>query len=159
MWVWAVFSGFHRLPCVSPDSRFKQPRQIRPGPSSGAGSALISFPLGKPEGVERQAALHLSSRLAAWRPDTCRTLATQRSIAALPAIFGIASAPGRVSLGRGLRHPVPVQRAPRRAVLVPPDTMPGAARDWGYEPQARVSASDPAEMTSHDNALGWIEPI
>jgi hypothetical protein len=37
---------------------------------------------------------------------------------------------------------------------MPPDSMPGAARAWGYEPQSQASAAGPADMTSHDNALG-----
>ena len=42
-----------------------------------------------------------------------------------------AAAPGRAS-GRGICAE-PVQRAPRRAVLMPPGTMPGAARVQAYE--------------------------
>ena len=44
-----------------------------------------------------------------------------------------AAAPGRASGNRHWRRPV--QRAPRRAVVMPPGTMPGAARVRGYEPR------------------------
>ena len=45
--------------------------------------------------------------------------------------FRFAAAPGRASGNRHLRRPV--QRAPRRAVVVPPGSLPGAARVQAYE--------------------------
>jgi hypothetical protein len=45
--------------------------------------------------------------------------------------FHFAAAPGRASGNRHLRRPV--QRAPRRAVVVPPGSLPGAARVQAYE--------------------------
>jgi hypothetical protein len=47
--------------------------------------------------------------------------------------FRSAAAPGRASGNRHWRRPV--QRAPRRAVLMPPGSLPGAARVRGYEPR------------------------
>ncbi len=49
---------------------------------------------------------------------------------------GPGSSPDRASWDAGLR-PVPVQRAPRRAVLVPPGRGSGVARVRGYEPRPR----------------------
>ena len=77
-----------------------------------------------------------------WR----ETRAAWRSIAALatPRWGLCGSAPGRVSWDAPafVRRSVPVQQAPCRAVLVPPDRGPGAARARGYE--ARPQAPHPA---------------
>ena len=152
--------SFQRLaPCAAlthtPLFRMHPPNSQRsalavPGGTRGP---LVLSPSGQARGMERQAALHLFHALRRGVPGE-RTLATQRSIAALPAVpkDRLGSGPG--FLGRGLRHPVQVQQVPCRTVLVPPDSMPGAARGWGYEPQTQASAPCSAEMTSHDNALG-----
>src|SRR5262245_23833818 len=104
--------------------------------------------------MERQAALHSGSRLAGVASLVRGRSPPWRSIAALPAIRRIASAPGRVSWDAGFVTLSSVQRAPRGTVLVPSDSMPGAARGRSYELRTQASAPCSAEMTSHDNALG-----
>ncbi len=66
-----------------------------------------------------------------------RALALRRSTAALAKSRRTWLNPGPRFLGRGHCCPVPVQRAPRRAVLVPPGRGPGVARVLGYEPSPR----------------------
>src|SRR5439155_22292487 len=54
-------------------------------------------------------------------------------------VLPLMTAAGPVAHGPALRSPGgragPVQRAPRRAVLLPPGSLPGAARVRGYEPR------------------------
>ena len=54
-----------------------------------------------------------------------------------PMARAVGSAPGRASGRRLACASRPVQRAPRRAVIVPPGRSPGAARVPGYEPGPR----------------------
>ncbi len=50
----------------------------------------------------------------------------------------------------------PIQRAPRRAVVMPPERGPGAARVLGYEPSPQAPHPIPSCRTSPEDALGWI---
>ena len=70
--------------------------------------------------------------------------ASRRSTAAFLAKLSLrrSSGPGFRETGICAR---PVQRAPRRAVVMPPGTMPGAARVRGYEP--RPQGPPPAPPT------------
>jgi hypothetical protein len=113
----------------------KKPTLGRPCCLKGAGAPSF-LSSSQSEGAERRQArpfIHALRR----RVRTLRSvrLACRRSTAAFPwsrsAMFN--SGPG--FLGRGDFAPVPVQRAPRRATVLPPDTMPGAARVRGYEPR------------------------
>ena len=117
--------------------------------------AVFPFPFGQGRGDGALSSATINSRLAA-----CRVFSLERH-ARHPALHRgtsgglfdrLDSGPG--FLGRGLLHPVPVQRAPRRTVVVPSDSMPGAARGPTYEADTQASALCSAEMTSHDNALG-----
>ena len=87
-----------------------------------------------PEGAERREA-HLTSALRR------RALGEGRSPFGAPPRFsptsfrrGLSSGPGFRGPGIGARL---VQQAPCRAVLMPPDRGPGAARGAGYEPCPR----------------------
>src|SRR5438876_12199363 len=66
------------------------------------------------------------------------------------------TAAGPVAHGAALRSPGgragPVQRAPRRAVVLPPGSLPGAARVRGYEPRPQEPRPVPILKTSHENA-------
>jgi hypothetical protein len=70
------------------------------------------------------------------------------------------SAPGPRFRGRGRGGhyppwPVPVQRAPRRPVVMPAGRSPGAARERGVRFAAPAgTAPHPAIVTSRDDALG-----
>ena len=67
-------------------------------------------------------------------------LASRRSTAALARLLPLGSTPGRASwnyrVQTGGPSPAPVQRAPRRPVVVPAGTMPGAARERFARPRA-----------------------
>jgi hypothetical protein len=71
------------------------------------------------------------------------------------------SAPGRASWDVALaaasrRRPVPVQRAPRRPVIVPAGRGPGAARARGYEPRPRAPhPTPPSERLMRTPLDGW----
>jgi hypothetical protein len=52
-------------------------------------------------------------------------------------------------------RPVPVQRAPRRGVIVPPGRIPEPPRGGVCEAPPAGAASVPTVMTPHDSALVW----
>ncbi len=54
--------------------------------------------------------------------------------------------------------PVPVQRAPRRGVIVPPGRVPEPPGSRFAKP-ARGAAFRPAFMTPHDSAPRWVEQL
>jgi hypothetical protein len=105
-------------------------------------------------GAPRGATL-FSSRLAAWVSDLRDTVASQRSTAAFLGHRGRAFRRGLGSHSRERRPPsVSEPVAGDRSV---PGRVPGAAREWGPRPTpAAGAASRPAQMTPHENALGWV---
>ena len=113
---------------------------IRSRNSSGAGSAFFLSPWTKARGDGAPGSATISSRLAA-----CRVFSLERH-ARHPALHrgtsGGPERPPRLRAGfPGTRlSPVPVQQAPCRAVVMPPDSMPGAARGPAYEAGTQASA-------------------
>jgi hypothetical protein len=67
--------------------------------------------------------------------------ASRRSIVVWPGSMArtFGSAPARASRNRSAHAERPVQRAPRRAVLVPPGRGSGASRARGYEPRPQAT--------------------
>ena len=113
---------------------------IRSRNSTGAGSAFLFSLRTKARGDGALSSATISSRLAA-----CRVFSLERH-ARHPALHRGAHGDPRITIQLragfpGTRlSPVPVQQAPCRTVVVPSDSMPGAARGWGYEPQTQASA-------------------
>jgi len=146
---------------------FKKPKCVLANaplsPLSGAGSA--SFPFTLTNMRERSAGRRgneshaLRPACEARRGEACTHLAMRPPPGAPPRhlqasrSMGVApSTPGRVSGNRHWRQPV--QRAPRRAPVSGARAGSGAAPVRVYETRPEEAASHPAEMTSHDNALG-----
>ena len=134
-------------------SIFKQPspfpRRFRP-------EAWARDPFCTRRGMERRLALHLVRALRGARCPEPRALALRRSTAAFAKSRRTWLNPGPRFLGRGHFCPVPVQRAPRRAVLVPPGRGPGVARVRGYEPRPREPIPIP-RRTRRATRPSWIE--
>src|SRR4029079_2809116 len=111
----------------------------------GAGYADFAFSLSaKPKGTECQTAPRLGLPPCGGEPSCDRGLApagapSRRSSAALHRLLVPGSAlPGtRPPLSR-LSEPVPVQRAPLRAFVMPPGRGPGASRVFACEAKPRA---------------------
>ena len=113
---------------------------IRSRNSTGAGSAFLFSLRTKARGDGAPSSATISSRLAA-----CRVFSLERH-ARHPALHRGAHGDPRITIQLragfpGTRlSPVPVQQAPCRTVVVPSDSMPGAARGPAYEAGTQASA-------------------
>ena len=95
---------------------------------------------GAPQGAFRLMSAEAAARLATRPPSG--------------APFVAISVPGSAFPGTRPFRPVPVQRAPRGGVVVPPDRCPGASRVRGYEPRPRAPPLLPFQQRPAGTPLG-----
>ena len=129
---------------------------------------------GAPKGASNQCRAIRRGRAPTDQAGHCAPLVRFAGRARLPALHrGTCmrpwprSAPGRASwnyrVQTGGPSPAPVQRAPRRPVLVPAETMPRTAREWRVwrhprEPLPLRLSGAPSRKASLDDSMSRIMP-